>query len=1192
MGKIIGEVALVAGAVALDVFAPAVGTFLTNETFAFVTAGMVQSAAMSIGMMGAGMVMSSIASAIQGGGVSTSQSVQNPSAPRVTIYGQTRVNGVKIYQSTINYTYNQVVAWASHPCQSVDYIYLDGREVYFTGNGHNAVAGASGFCDEASHTDPAGNSYNFYASSGNYHVYAQNALGSTSGNSLTLTTGTGSPSGDGLVYADSKWTSSCTLNGICATYVAATSNANMFSNFPQVKAAVKGKNNIYDPRLGALNSDGSVNSAYCQWTDNAALIIADFLTNSDYGFGFSWSEIDTTQLIAAANICDQPVALATGKLGTWTANNRYTIGQTIVDSNGRQQTVQGYYNNGTAQATSGSSAPTWQTSAGQITYDHQIMWAAGVVGSSLTEKQYTINGSFDWAAAPGDTLTELLEACAGRICIWNGQVKIFPGAWYGTTTSYTESDLVGTMSFQRTKSRDLCNAVRAKYICPSYPYSVVGYDKDHKDNNIFDGQYQPQDAPQYAQDALHGYSSDANLAADGGVRYYQDQSYRFVQSVGQAQRLMKIYLLRKRQMWSGTITVNSKGLLNAPNDVIQLTLPQYVFSNQLFEITGIRHVPKIEEGKPPVMTWELDLQSTDPSVYTWSAAEEMGINNAVSPVLSSALNVSPVTNVTLSSALSDAVVSADGLVTPRINVQWTEPNDPFVTSGGSIIVSVQPNNGTTTWTPFAVVSGTTTQCYVTGVVGGDPYNVQLIACHAGGASSTAVTAGPIIVGGSNSGIYGNEMLTNPGFESNYSGTATNTALTLGSTVSDGWTVSTLTGTWQPMLESASLSHSGTNDLLIRLPAGTVSASTCRVTSAPVTCTAGKTLSFGGYTKWGSAVSIPTGVTIDARIGLLFYNSSGTQISELYPGDLSNAPTSSYAWNQQQTVTVPTGATSVSMECCGIVVSGSGTSTGLCADLRFDDLYLISGSTSSTGLNGQGSITPSQPITYSTTSTKNSVGVSWTQQSVLRADGSTLTLQAGSFSFTGLASSTTYYLYLYINATTGVMGYVNGSIPPTSPSTVMATLASADGCIYIGSSIAITTLASTSGGTGGGSGGGGCPDVNEIVETEGKGEIRAGDVVAGDMVKGWSFQNNAVVYRRVLQASSQPCSAWRMIDGHRNSPCESVYYNGAWTPAFRVPGATLDTTASAKALITVEADEYGDHNYYIGDLLIHNQIIES
>jgi hypothetical protein len=256
---------------------------------------------------------------------------------------------------------------------------------------------------------------------------------------------------------------------------------------------------------------------------------------------------------------------------------------------------------------------------------------------------------------------------------------------------------------------------------------------------------------------------------------------------------------------------------------------------------------------------------------------------------------------------------------------------------------------------------------------------------------------------------------------------------------------------------------------------------------------------------------------------------------------------------------------------------------------------ILGNGTSTLLNQQGSIIPAQSITYTSAGliTNSSVGLSWTSQSVLRPDGSTLPLQAGSVSYTGLASSTTYYLYSYINATTGVMGFTNGNPPPTAVNAVMAIQAAGDGRYYFGSSIALTTLAATNYGTGGSGGGGGCPEVAELVDIQGKGLIPAGQVIAGDYIKGWSFQSNSTVYRVVEQSSLSPCCAWRMIDGHRNSPCESVYSDGQWVPAYRVPGATLDTMVGTKALISVKADEYGEHNYYIGDLLIHNtQMISS
>lgn len=928
MGRIVTEVALVAGAIALEVLSDGIATPL-------LTPALLSNIALGAGLMGGGMMMTSIAQALAGGGPSTSTSVMNPAAFRKTIYGQTRTAGTKIYVSTVGgngYNYNQVIAWASHPCNQVSYIYADGREVYFTGNQHSAFPGAQGYNDEIDHYDPANNKYNFGGSSGgNYHLAAWSSLGSYAGQWLAqFGAGCKPPGGDYNFTGDGTWNSTCTGNGICHSAVCAASDANMFGNFPSIKALIQGKCNIYDPRaiptvgtsititgmaasgnngtfpvsattpasngvtgtftvsnsggatggiagmtlsagfdnsistfypyaasangqMGTVNvailsavqsgSNTTYNYSCNVWTQNAALIIADHMTNSDYGLAIPWSKIDTLQLVAAANICDQQITLATG-LQNWQANYPYTIGQMIVNNGGYQQTCIGFYGSPSSSSkthvvfsvanggsgyqvgdtlnvyssnaplltltsvivasigtggvvesvstsdfslttapdaicytsgghgtgctlnatsttmivnggTSGSSIPvTWSHVNGGITYDHQIIWQAnGMTGTTVYESQYQINGEFEWSSLPGDTLTHMLDSCAGRLAYWNGQYKIMPGTWYGSSgVNYTMGDILAPPTFKKTKSRDLFNAVRAKYTCPSFPYSVIGFDKAHKATGIFDGQYQPTDAPVYMEDYLHGYGTIASpyqgdqwLAADGGVRLWQDKTYQYVQSVGQCQRLMKITLLRDRFQWQGTIRVNAKALQNAPGDIVTLTIPTLNFNTHLFEILEIRHVVDIQEGKPPQLAWELDLKETDPSIYTWSTAEERSMTNTASPTLA-AVNayVAPVTGLALECDITTALTSVDGIVGPQILATWTEPADTFVTSGGSVVVQYQLV-GATTWTQAAICSGITTQCYIGGVVAGKSYNVQVQAKHAGGASSVWVAAGPILV---------------------------------------------------------------------------------------------------------------------------------------------------------------------------------------------------------------------------------------------------------------------------------------------------------------------------------------------------------------------------------------------------------------------------------------------------------------
>jgi hypothetical protein len=248
---------------------------------------------------------------------------------------------------------------------------------------------------------------------------------------------------------------------------------------------------------------------------------------------------------------------------------------------------------------------------------------------------------------------------------------------------------------------------------------------------------------------------------------------------------------------------------------------------------------------------------------------------------------------------------------------------------------------------------------------------------------------------------------------------------------------------------------------------------------------------------------------------------------------------------------------------------------------------------STILNNQGSIIPAQAISYSVSVTQTTIGLSITGGTLLRADGSTFTYNASSVNYTGLTSGGSYYLYPYISLATGNLACANGNPPPTSVSTVYGLQMCGDGCCPITSgSINIITNGV---GNGGGTHGGQCPEGNEIVQVRHTldsepVQIKASDVIAGDYILGYSFTQKQDVYRRVIHTTSQTMFAWRVIDGHKSSPCDQVYYNSQWSPAFRVAGSTLDTTKGIKAAITVEADSDNAHNFWLvagTRLLIHN-----
>ena len=734
MAKIIAGIALIAGAVALDIMTGGAATPLLASLIP------------AMGAIGASLTLTGIADELRGG-PQNAVSVKQPAAPRQVIYGSTRVTGTIVYMASTGeqQDLNQVCVWASHPIQSIDAFYLDGRLVFAstTTDGYGATQ-----CDSNTHYDDAGNQYNLQGLATYQHI-----LGSTGGTwCQSLYEATEYYGAGGAV-----WDSTCMLNGMAATYCRAKYNATIFNSQPAMKANVHGKCDIYDPRTGTTG-----------WTNNAALIIADYLCNTDFGFGCNYSvEIDQTQLIAAANICDEQVPLATVP-GAWQASTAYAIGQSIIDSNGRLETVQGYIGAADADGNyySGGSEPIWDniTNAGQLAPDNGIYWESGDIGQGLTESRYTINGAFNYAANRGDILDQMLQSMEGRLTVSGGVIKIFPAAWYSTSLEFDQNSFVGPVKWTpNRKFRDLYNCVRATYVCPVYPYEIVGYDKNHRDPNVFSGEYQPTDAPEYAQDSLHGYTTDVNLAQDGGVRLYQDRHYQFVQSCATVQRLMKIYLLRNRYQGSGTLQMNLAAYQTQAQDVVQMTFPTLGWSNQNLEVTNFRFVPKIshdEHGnESPSLACELDVCETDPSVYTWSTAEERGMENTNSPALADMWQVNAPTGLTLTSGSSTAVIQPDGTVTPRILAQWTEPNDPFVTTGGYIIVSLQPVS-TGVWQPYITLAGTTTQCWIRGVVCGQQYNVSITAVRASGAYSAALEVGPHTVSTTYSSLNSNGIELN------------------------------------------------------------------------------------------------------------------------------------------------------------------------------------------------------------------------------------------------------------------------------------------------------------------------------------------------------------------------------------------------------------------------------------------------
>jgi hypothetical protein len=223
-------------------------------------------------------------------GANRTQMIKQPTVPRRFVYGETRVSGVLGYvQSTDDNKFlHMVILLAAHELDSYQKIFCNDLELTLDGDG---------LC-----TAP-----DQYAGL----IRVETALG----------TDAQAANANLISESGGDWTSDHKLSGIAYMYVRLEYDRDAFpSGLPNFSALVRGKK-LYDPR-----------TATTAFSANPALAIRDYLTNTKYGFAADATEINDTVFNAAANACDEDVALDATVSGGGT-ENRYEIHGTFTTEN-------------------------------------------------------------------------------------------------------------------------------------------------------------------------------------------------------------------------------------------------------------------------------------------------------------------------------------------------------------------------------------------------------------------------------------------------------------------------------------------------------------------------------------------------------------------------------------------------------------------------------------------------------------------------------------------------------------------------------------------------------------------------------------------------------------------------------------------------------------------------------------------
>lgn len=213
---------------------------------------------------------------------------KDPIASASIIYGRTRVGGTIVHMEATesNKYLHLVFAVAAHEIDAFETVYFDDEALSLDANGF-------GYYNKAR--------IKFKLGADDQTAFSDLVSESTSG-----------------------WTNNHRLRGRACVYVRLEYDQDKFPNgLPNISFLIRGKK-VFDPRTSTT-----------VWSANSALCLNDYLTNTRYGLGCIYAnEIDSSALIASANICDEDVTLA--DTGT---ENRYETHGAISSANAPQDII-------------------------------------------------------------------------------------------------------------------------------------------------------------------------------------------------------------------------------------------------------------------------------------------------------------------------------------------------------------------------------------------------------------------------------------------------------------------------------------------------------------------------------------------------------------------------------------------------------------------------------------------------------------------------------------------------------------------------------------------------------------------------------------------------------------------------------------------------------------------------------------
>jgi len=395
-----------------------------------------------------------------------------------------------------------------------------------------------------------------------------------------------------------EWNANRRLRGIAYTSLRLKFSYKAYpTGIPNIKVLLYGKNDVYDPRVPGSG-----------YTRNWALCAYDALKHR-FTIAAPDAEIDEDNVIAEANICDEPIDL----FPAYDPGTGYTAGAFAVDAGIVYECV---------EPCTGVQPP------------NTVYWRRRY-DLSPTQPRYTCDGMFSAESDPREILSAIATAGAAKLPVFSqGKWRWFCGSYRTPDLPINEDDLRSKLQVRpRIQRSDLFNAVRGVYTDPAKSWQPTDFPAVH--NPYYSAQDDGGKVYKAAWSGATTYSLD-DIVEESGVYYislqdnnlnhqppdptwwavysfkhiYRDIELPFTTDSIRAQRLAKIVLEKSRQgitvVWPGKLTVFPV----MPLDTVQVSVSALGWSAKPFQV--------ISRTLTKDFGVDLELQEEADACYDWA----------------------------------------------------------------------------------------------------------------------------------------------------------------------------------------------------------------------------------------------------------------------------------------------------------------------------------------------------------------------------------------------------------------------------------------------------------------------------------------------------------------------------------------------------------------------------------------------